>query len=107
MSTPKKQKQANLQKLFHQIEGKFFSHPRSPPARCANRELHRTPLLSAELLIKIKPKLKDITSSSVDAGTVVKDLHQIASLAQSFSDQRFKSGNNDGHFTDALDQQGL
>lgn len=71
---------ANLQKLFAQIE---------------------------ELLIEIKPKLKDTTSSSVDAGAVAKDLHQIASLAQSFSDQRFKSGNIDGHLTDALDQQGL
>ncbi|KAL4071139.1 hypothetical protein V8B97DRAFT_2024035 [Scleroderma yunnanense] len=85
MSTPKKQRMANLQKLYAQIEGRFCSHP-NRPARFG--------------------WLNDITSSSADTASVVSDLHQIASLALSFSDQRFKSGNDD-HLTDTLDQQGV
>ncbi|KAI6020838.1 hypothetical protein BKA83DRAFT_4055690 [Pisolithus microcarpus] len=65
------------------------------------------PLFSAEISIKIKPKLKDIPSStSIDTASVVSDLHQIASLAKSFSDQRLKWG-NDTHLADLLDQQGV
>ncbi|KAI5997768.1 hypothetical protein EDC04DRAFT_2612500 [Pisolithus marmoratus] len=60
-----------------------------------------------EISIKIKPKLKDIpSSSSIDTASVVKDLNQIASLAKSFSDQRLKCG-NDAHLADLLDQQGV
>ncbi|KAI6152903.1 meiosis protein SPO22/ZIP4 like-domain-containing protein, partial [Pisolithus thermaeus] len=56
---------------------------------------------------KIKPKLKNIPSStSIDTASVVKDLHQIASLAKSFSDQRLKWG-DDAHLADLLDQQGV
>ncbi|KIJ58776.1 hypothetical protein HYDPIDRAFT_102035 [Hydnomerulius pinastri MD-312] len=56
-----------------------------------------------ELLIKIKPKLKDIPSNDT---SVVKDLHQITSLAQSFTEQRLKS-NKKSHLVDALDQEGV
>ncbi|KIK99445.1 hypothetical protein PAXRUDRAFT_30503 [Paxillus rubicundulus Ve08.2h10] len=56
-----------------------------------------------ELLIKIKPKLKDIQS---DDASVVQDLHRIASLAHSFSEQRLKSSKM-SHLADALDQEGV
>ncbi|KAF9229784.1 hypothetical protein BS17DRAFT_771925 [Gyrodon lividus] len=58
---------------------------------------------SLELLIKIKPKLKDIQTND---GSVVQDLHQITSLAQSFSELRLKSSKK-SHLADALDQEGL
>ncbi|KAF8845524.1 SPO22-domain-containing protein [Paxillus ammoniavirescens] len=56
-----------------------------------------------ELLIRIKPKLKDIQSNDA---SVVQDLHQIASLAHSFSEQRLKSSQK-SHLADALDQEGV
>ncbi|KAH0838692.1 hypothetical protein J3R83DRAFT_7020 [Lanmaoa asiatica] len=58
-----------------------------------------------ELLIRIKPKLNDIQSDDDDMH-VVKDLHLITSLAQSFSEQRLKSSKK-SHLADALDQEGL
>ena len=64
------------------------------------RNFRRYPLA---LLIKIKPKLSDIQS---DDAHVVKDLHHITSLAQSFSEQRLKS-NKKSQLADALDQEGL
>lgn len=75
-------------------------------ARIESFTIEYLPLFSAEISIKIKPKLKDIpSSSSIDAASVVKDLHQIASLAKSFSDQCLRWG-NDAHLADLLDQQG-
>ncbi|KIJ21375.1 hypothetical protein PAXINDRAFT_94968 [Paxillus involutus ATCC 200175] len=56
-----------------------------------------------ELLIKIKPKLKDIQSNDA---SVVQDLDQIASLAHSFSEQRLRSSEK-SHLADALDQEGV
>ncbi|KAI5992168.1 hypothetical protein EDD15DRAFT_2197189 [Pisolithus albus] len=73
----------------------------------SNRNHVDTEETTTEISIKIKPKLKDIPSStSIDTASVVKDLHQIASLAKSFSDQRLKWG-NDTHLADLLDQQGV
>ncbi|KIO03245.1 hypothetical protein M404DRAFT_625830 [Pisolithus tinctorius Marx 270] len=76
-------------------------------ARIESFTIEYLPLFSAEISIKIKPKLKEIpSSSSIDAASVVKDLHQIASLAKSFSDQCLRWG-NDAHLADLLDQQGV
>ncbi|KAI6165514.1 meiosis protein SPO22/ZIP4 like-domain-containing protein [Pisolithus thermaeus] len=76
-------------------------------ARIESFTIEYTPFFSAEISIKIKPKLKNIPSStSIDTASVVKDLHQIASLAKSFSDQRLKLG-DDAHLADLLDQQGV
>ncbi|KAG9314764.1 meiosis protein SPO22/ZIP4 like-domain-containing protein [Chiua virens] len=57
-----------------------------------------------DLLIKIKPKLNDIQSD--DDPHLVKELHHIASLAQTFSEQRLKASKK-SHLADALDQEGV
>ncbi|KAG6334328.1 hypothetical protein ID866_4763 [Astraeus odoratus] len=92
MATNKKPRHvADLKKLYDQIEG----------------ELPITYSLASQAqssLIKIKPKLQDITAPTVDTASVVKDLHQIASLAKALTEQRLKSS-GDGHLADALDQQ--
>ncbi|KAF9231600.1 hypothetical protein BU15DRAFT_68195 [Melanogaster broomeanus] len=79
----KKRHGTDLQTVYDQIEGKFF--------------------LIRQLLIKIKPKLKDIQPNDA---SVVQNLHQITSLAQSFSEQRLKSSKK-SHLADALDQEGV
>ncbi|KAH7925693.1 SPO22-domain-containing protein [Leucogyrophana mollusca] len=57
-----------------------------------------------DLLIKTKPKLNDITLGDL---AVADDLHQIALLAQSFTEQRPKSSKNWSDLTDVLDQEGV
>ncbi|OJA21094.1 hypothetical protein AZE42_07730 [Rhizopogon vesiculosus] len=56
-----------------------------------------------ELLIRIKPKLKDGTAKE---GTITQDLHKIASLAQAFAEQRPKSSKS-CQLADFLDQEGV
>jgi hypothetical protein len=55
-----------------------------------------------ELLIKTKPRLKDGTTKD----ETIKDLHKIASLAQTFTEQRLKSIKK-SHLSDFLDQEGV
>lgn len=89
----------NLQTVYDQIQGKFFLI--RPIPRADGNFGVASPL---ELLIKIKPKLNDIQSD--DDAHMVKDLHRITSLAQSFSEQRLKLSKK-SHLADALDQEGL
>jgi len=56
-----------------------------------------------ELLIKTKPKLKDGTTRDE---TITRDLHKIASLAQTFTEQRLKSSKK-SQLSDFLDQEGV
>ncbi|KAG2036233.1 meiosis protein SPO22/ZIP4 like-domain-containing protein [Suillus americanus] len=56
-----------------------------------------------ELLIKTKPKLKDGTAKDE---TITRDLHKIASLAQTFTEQRLKSSKK-SQLSDFLDQEGV
>jgi hypothetical protein len=56
-----------------------------------------------DLLIKIKPKLHD---RKLESGSLVDDLYQVATLAESFTTQRPRSNKNWGHLTDALDREG-
>ncbi|KAH7906954.1 meiosis protein SPO22/ZIP4 like-domain-containing protein [Hygrophoropsis aurantiaca] len=77
MSAGKKKSPAKLQAVFEEIK---------------------------DLLIKTKPKLNDI---SVDDPSAVDGLHQIASLAQSFTELRTKSSTNWSELTDILDQEGV
>jgi len=56
-----------------------------------------------DLLITIKPKLNDRKLESV---SLVGDLYQIATLAESFTAQRPRSNKNWGHLADALDREG-
>ncbi|KAG1855968.1 meiosis protein SPO22/ZIP4 like-domain-containing protein [Suillus subluteus] len=56
-----------------------------------------------ELLIKTKPKLKDGTTKDE---TITGDLHKIASLAQTFTEQRLKSSKK-SQLSDFLDQEGV
>lgn len=69
-----------------------------------NRQPYHT-FFPVELLIRIKPKLKEITLASSDLGSLTRGLDQIASLAHSFSEQRIRLG-KDVHLADALDQEG-
>jgi hypothetical protein len=59
------------------------------------------PAVFQELLIKTKPRLKDGTTKD----ETIKDLHKIASLAQTFTEQRLKSIKK-SHLSDFLDQEG-
>ncbi|KAG2053918.1 SPO22-domain-containing protein [Suillus hirtellus] len=56
-----------------------------------------------ELLIKTKPKLKDGTTRDE---TITRDLHKIASLAQTFTEQRLKLSKK-SQLSDFLDQEGV
>ncbi|KAG1908823.1 uncharacterized protein F5891DRAFT_937328 [Suillus fuscotomentosus] len=55
-----------------------------------------------ELLIKTKPKLKDGTTRDE---TITRELHKIASLAQTFTEQRLKLSKK-SQLSDFLDQEG-
>lgn len=57
-----------------------------------------------DLLTKNKPHLNE--SDLPNRSSVVQDLHQIASLAESFSEQRPRSKTNWNHLADSLDQEG-
>lgn len=57
-----------------------------------------------ELLIKTKPKLKDVGATRDE--TVTRDLHKIASLAQTFTEQRLKSSKK-SQLSDVLDLEGV
>lgn len=58
-----------------------------------------------DLLIKTKLKLDD--ADGAVRVSVVKDLHQVAVLAESFTEQRPKSNKNWIHLADTLDREGL
>jgi hypothetical protein len=60
------------------------------------------PAIIQELLIKIKTKLKDGTTKDE---TISRDLHKIASLAQSFTELRLRSSKK-SLLSDFLDQEG-
>ncbi|KAG2072988.1 SPO22-domain-containing protein [Suillus decipiens] len=57
-----------------------------------------------ELLIKTKPKLKDVGATRDE--TITRDLHKIASLAQAFTEQRLKSSKK-SQLSDVLDLEGV
>lgn len=61
-----------------------------------------TPL---DLLAETKPHLND--NDFPNRPSLVQNLHQIASLAESFTEQRPRSTGNWGQFADNLDQEGL
>ncbi|KAG9223489.1 hypothetical protein CCMSSC00406_0006981 [Pleurotus cornucopiae] len=57
-----------------------------------------------DLLSAIKPKLDKVKGAQ---SAVVKDLHQVASLAQSFTERRAKSSKQRVEWADNLDQEGV
>lgn len=57
-----------------------------------------------DLLIRTKAQLDDTTALS--RPSLVQDLHQVASLAESFTEQRPKSSKEWFHLADTLDQEG-
>lgn len=57
-----------------------------------------------ELLLKVKPMLDNPKENWRAA---VEDLNQVASLAESFSDQRPRSSKSWSHLADSLDQEGV
>ncbi len=61
-----------------------------------------TPL---DLLAKTKPHLND--NDFPNRPSLVQNLHQIALLAESFTEQRPRSTGSWGHLADNLDQEGL
>ncbi|KAF9444140.1 SPO22-domain-containing protein [Macrolepiota fuliginosa MF-IS2] len=58
-----------------------------------------------DLLARTKPHLND--SNIPNRPSLVQNLHQIASLAESFSEQRPRSNNSWNHLADNLDQEGV
>ncbi|KXN85140.1 hypothetical protein AN958_11630 [Leucoagaricus sp. SymC.cos] len=58
-----------------------------------------------DLLTKTKPHLSD--SDIPNRPPLVQNLHQIASLAENFSEQRPRSNSNWNHLADSLDQEGV
>lgn len=57
-----------------------------------------------DLLVKTKPNLSD--TDTPNQPLLVQNLHQVASLAESFSEQRPRSNSNWSHLADNLDQEG-
>lgn len=58
-----------------------------------------------ELLLKVKPVLDN--PKGQDWRAAVEDLNQVASLAESFSDQRPRSSKSWSHLANSLDQEGV
>ncbi|KIJ97165.1 hypothetical protein K443DRAFT_258079 [Laccaria amethystina LaAM-08-1] len=58
-----------------------------------------------ELLLKVKPVLDN--RKDQNWRVAVEDLNQVASLAESFSDQRPRSSKSWSHLADSLDQEGV
>ncbi|KAF8637477.1 hypothetical protein AX16_010805 [Volvariella volvacea WC 439] len=58
-----------------------------------------------DLLLTTKVQLEDLEQSS--QAVLVKNLHKVASLAESYTEQRPKSNQTDASFSDILDQEGV
>lgn len=96
MSARKKKSLSNLQQTYDSIIGAVW-----------NQRLTFMPLITSahsDLLVKTKPHLND--GDVPNRPSLVQNLHQIASLAESFSEQRPRSDNSWNHLADNLDQEG-
>ena len=85
----------NAQELYDEIKG-INSRPIRRYFIPPNAHFHK------DLLIRTKPKLNEGTAKD---GTITQDLHNIASLAQAFAEQRPKSVKS-CQMADFLDQEG-
>jgi hypothetical protein len=59
----------------------------------------------SEILITTKPRLEDPKPSILP--TLIRDLHRVASLAESFTEHRPRSNKSWVHLVDTLDQEGM
>ena len=88
-----------LQECFDSIKGEIGEKKWSFSIRALNFRNVRF----VDLLITVKPKLHDRT---LECGSLVDDLYQIATLAESFTKERPRSNKNWSHLADALDREG-
>lgn len=95
--TLKKKATLTLQQTYDSIKGKKDHHISSYHTK--------NKLFYSELLITTKSQLDDPKLPTTPS--LVQDLHKVASLAESFTEQRQKTNKALEEFADTLDREGL
>jgi hypothetical protein len=93
-SRKKRNAPPNLQETFDAIKGEYF-----PSLSFGQTDCTTCGCLCQDLLLRVKD-VKNARSSIID------DLHQVAALAESFTEQRPKSNKGWLDMADALDREG-
>ena len=95
MSTNKKKTSLDLQQICDSIKGK---------ALVGLLQITTIPFFS-EILITTKLRLEDPKPEVLP--NLIRDLHMVASLAESFTEHRQRSNKSWIHLVDVLDQEGM